>query len=379
MTPTSPSAGRRARLAVVGGAWRAQYYGRIAQALPEEFELVGMSARTTATREHWAAQFGSPTYDSVEQLVASSHPDLVVVAVAHAANEAVTRDAVATGAHVLAETPPATDVAGLRRLWDAVGATGRVRIAEQYPLLPGHAARAELVRSGAIGRVTQVQVSSTHSYHAVALIRRFLGAGFGPVTVSAHRSEAPLLDPIDRTGWRAAATERPAATTLAVLDFPEGVGVYDFTDNQWHNQLLHRRLLIRGTRGEIRDDSVRHLPEPRAILESPILRRQTGYDLNLEGYDTDLLAFEGSVVWRNPFPGRRFADEEIAIATALRSAAAWAGGGGGSSGIGDEGDAACPLAEALQDQLFGLAIEESARTGAPVRTGAEAWGRASVQ
>ena len=38
-----------------------------------------------------------------------------------------------------------TDVDGLRALWSAVGASGLVQVAEQYLMMPAHAARAALV------------------------------------------------------------------------------------------------------------------------------------------------------------------------------------------------------------------------------------------
>ncbi len=359
------------RIGVVGGGWRAQFYGRLACALPEEFDLVGMAARTSATRADWQRAFpGCPTFATPGDLVRGARPDLVAVAVAYAANGEVTRSlALDEGVRVLAETPPAADADGLRRLWSEVGATGRVQIAEQYPVLPEHAARRAILRSGVLGEATQVQISSTHTYHAVALIRSYLGeaadACFGPATVTAHRRAAPLLDPEDRSGWRDDPPVNAATTTLAVLDLPEGTGLYDFTDNQWHNRLLHRRVLVRGTRGEISGDSVRHLPEPQTLMRSSLERRQTGYDLDLDGFCLESITFEGRAVYRTPFPGERFSDEEIAIATLMRSAGAWAL---------DQGAPPYPLAHALQDQLLGLAIEASAgRGGEPVCTEVEAW------
>lgn len=61
-----------------------------------------------------------------------------------------------------------------------------MQVAEEYLLLSGHAARLALVRERLIGNVTSVQVSSTHLYHAVSLIRAFLGAGMDDLTVNAR-------------------------------------------------------------------------------------------------------------------------------------------------------------------------------------------------
>jgi hypothetical protein len=71
-----------------------------------------------------------------------------------------------------------------------------VQVAEQYLLMPAHAARLAAVRAGAIGSPTSVQVSSTHLYHAVSMIRGLLGVGFEPATVSARSFTAPLADRI---------------------------------------------------------------------------------------------------------------------------------------------------------------------------------------
>ena len=214
-----------------------------------------------------------------------------------------------------------------------------------------------------IGTPTQVQVSSTHQYHAVALIRGFLGAGRGPVTVRAVRTTAPLVDPLSRDGWTGDAEPKPATTTIATLDFGDGrSGLYDFTDGQWHNQLRFRRILVRGTHGELRDDEVVRLTAPQTIVRTPLVRRQTGYDLDLDAFDTDTITLGAQVLFRNPFPGRRFNDEEIAIATQLGQMTAWVRG---------DGPAPYPLIDGLQDHLIALAIEQSADTDASVTIGSD--------
>ena len=355
------------RIGVVGTGWRAEFFLRLAALLPEQLTLIGVTTRRPEAAEDVTRRWGVPTYPTATELVRAQRPDLVVSVVAPHANAEVVTDLVEAGAKVLCETPPAPDAAGLRRLWDAVGSRDAVQVAEQYLLLPGHAARLELVRRGAIGEVSSIHVSSTHGYHAVSMMRGLLAAGDGPATVSAVRHTAPLVDPLTREGWTDDDTAKPAGTVLATIDFGDGrSGLYDFTDNQWHNRLRLRRILVRGSRGEISDDDVVRLTGPRTILRSRLVRSQLGQDLNLDGHDTEHVSFEGDVLWRNPFLGLRLMDEEIAIAVILTTTAAWAR---------EDGPAPYPLARACQDHLVALAIDEAVRTGGPVRTEVEPWGR----
>ena len=353
---------------VVGSGWRAEFFVRLAALLPERLTLVGAAVRRPERAEEVGRRWGVSAYLSPAELIAKQQPDFVVSSVPWPVNPEVIATAVEYGVRVLAETPPAPDEAGLRELWARVGDREFVQVAEQYLLMPGHAARRELVARGVIGQPTSVQVSSTHGYHAVSMIRGLLGAGFGPVTVTASRFTAPLLDPLTRDGWTGAGAPEDAATTLATLDFGGASGLYDFTDNQWHNRLRRRRIVIRGSYGEIADDTVVRWAGPRTILRSELVRSQLGQDLNLDGHDTEHYSFDGEVVYRNPFLGLRLMDEEIAIASILTATAAWAGG---------EAPAPYPLAQACQDHLVALAIDRAAATGAPVVTRVEPWGCAA--
>jgi predicted dehydrogenase len=339
---------------VVGSGWRAEVFWRLADGLPG-VECLGAVVRTPR-------QLPVPTWASLDEV----RPDFVVTAVPWGANPGVIVDAVRRGVPVLAETPPAPDAAGLRALWAEVGDSGLVQVAEQYLMVPAHAARLAAVRKGIIGTPTQVQVSSTHQYHAVSLIRGLLGLGRGPATVRASRTTAPLVDPLTRAGWTGDDTPKPATTTIATLDFgDQKSGLYDFTDNQWHNQLRFRRILVRGTRGELRDDEMVRLVGPRTIVRTPLVRRQTGYDLDLDGFETDTITFGDEVLFRNPYLGRRWNDDEIAIATLLEAMAAWVQG---------EAPPPYPLADGAHDHLIALAVEESTETDSTVTTGVQAWG-----
>lgn len=366
---------------LVGFGFRAAAIHRVAGHLP------GLTCVGAVVRE--PRPLPVPVYRDLAECLREVRPDFVVSAVAKAAGPAVIAEAVAHGVPVLAETPPAADRAGLRALWAAPGGD-LVQIAEQYLLMPSHAARLAAVRGGIIGTPTQVQVSSTQQYHAISLIRGFLDAGPNPaadrtagdrtaagrttpdqaaphqtaperptpdnhpVIVRAARTVAPLVSPLDRGGWTDDPTPRPATTTVATLDFGDGrSGIYDFTDGQTRNLLRFRRLLVRGTHGELHDDEIVHMPAARTVARTPLVRRQSGHDLDLGGFDTESITLGSEVLYRNPYAGCRFNDDEIAIATLLDAMAAWVRG---------EGPPPYPLAEGIRDQLLALAVEEAADT-----------------
>jgi predicted dehydrogenase len=348
--------------ALAGFGFRAAAFHRVAQELPE-VRCVGAVVRAPHRRSLPVAAFGD-----LRQCLREARPDFLVTAVPSTANPGIITDAVAQGLPVLAETPPAADLSSLRELWAAVGRSGLVQVAEQYLLMPAHAARLAAMRSGIIGTPTQVQVSSTQQYHAVSLIRGLLSAGHAVARVRAVRTVAPLLDPLSRAGWTDDPQPKPATTTIATLDFEGGCsGVYDFTTGQTRNLLRFRRLLVRGTHGELHDDEIVHMPAPRTITRSPLVRRQSGHDLDLNGFDTETITLGAQVLYRNPYPGHRLNDDEIATATLLDAMAVWVRGAGSPP---------YPLAEAAQDQLLALAIEAAADTGQEITTTAEAWSAA---
>jgi predicted dehydrogenase len=345
---------------LIGSGFRAQAFLKVADELGT-VRCAGAVVRTPRSLD-------VPAFTSLDECLREVHVDFVLIATPRSVTPQYIADAVDRGLPVLAETPPAADLPELRTLWSAVGDSGLVQVAEQYPMMPTHAARAAVVAAGVIGRPTQVQVSSTQQYHAVALIRFLLAAARGPVSVRATRFTAPLVHPLSRGGWTNDEEVHPTTTTIATLDFGDGrSGVYDFTDQQTRNLLRFRRLTVRGTAGELHNDEVVRMTDQRTLVRTPLVRRQTGYDLDLIGYDTEHISLGSEVLYRNPYPGRRWMDDEIALATLLERMANWVRG---------EGPAPYPLAEGVQDQQIALAIEESADSDTTVTTSREAWSSA---
>lgn len=128
------------RFVVVGSGWRSLFYWRIAQALPERFELCAMLCRTEEKAEKMHREYGVPVSTSAEQCIAL-HPDLVVVAVNKASIAAVSTEWLARGFAVLCETPAALEEDALRALWQLHRQGAKLQVAEQYWLYPTLAKR----------------------------------------------------------------------------------------------------------------------------------------------------------------------------------------------------------------------------------------------
>lgn len=360
------SAPRPTTFAVVGSGRRSRFFLRLARMAPERLRATGVVTRARERGDEVERDWGVPTHRTTEELLRSERPDVVIATVPWEQMPVTVRELVGAGAAVVAETPPAPDLDGLRSLWDDVGAGGRVQVAEQYPLMPGHAARRAVVRSGVLGEPTSAQVCSTHLYHAVALARGYLDVGLADAVVSARAFTAPLVDPRHPDGWDEGAAPAPRTTTLATLDFGGRHAVYYFTENQWWNPLRARRVVVRGSAGELVDDDVAYLADPVTPVVSSLSHRRRGVDMDLEGVDLHSISFEGRVVYRNGWAGTRMSDDDVAVAQVLADAGAWAR---------EEGPAPYPLAQACQDHAIALAIGESARTGADVRVTGEPWVR----
>ena len=354
--------------ALVGTGWRSAVFLRMAHLMPERFRATGVVARRPESGALVEADWELPSFRTIDDLLRVERPDFVIISVPWPVTPEVIRELVGRRVPVLAETPPAPDLPGLHALWADVGHTGLVQVAEQYPLMPLHAARLAVVRSGAIGVPSSALVSSTHLYHAVALIRQFLQVRRESATVTGRTFTADLVDPITPTGWTHDTSVKQAETTLAAIDFGSGrMGRYDFTDNQWWNPVRPDHLLIRGSTGEIFDDTVVRMADAVTPVTSHIERSMTGMGMNYEGLDLTHLSLDGRVVFRNQFEGARLADDDIAVAALLDQTGAWTR---------DEASPPYPLAEACHDHAIGLAIGESVESGAPVTVGEQPWGLA---
>ena len=209
---------------LVGGAWRAEFYFRIAQLLPERFRVAGCFARSEATRAGIKTDWTIPVFDTMAGLL-KEQPEFVVTSVPWAASGPLLVELASQNMPVLAETPPAADREALIRLWQSLPANARVQVAEQYAFQPLHAARLAFVRAGKLGEISQVQVSVAHGYHGISLVRKFLGITFENVVMRAFTFQSPLIAGPGRAGPPTEEKRIESRQTIAHLQFGVEPGI----------------------------------------------------------------------------------------------------------------------------------------------------------
>ena len=272
---------RRIRFAVAGSGWRAMFYVRAAQNLPERFELAGVLCRTREKAEAFAGQHGVPAFDSLDALLAA-RPEFVVSCVSKASMAEMVMELLRRGMPVLSETPLAIDEETLERVEQTQRSTGTpLEMAEQYFLYPGHAARIAVIGTGALGRVHSVWLSMMHDYHGISMLRAFLGEEI---------------------------------RTLAQLDYGDGrMGLYDFSGTQYHSAIRSGHVRILGTRGEIFDDDVRWVDAQGRPQQE---RLQVERD-RMSG-TVRAVSFLGERLYENPFRADvTMSEDEIAVCSVL--------------------------------------------------------------
>ena len=351
------------KFSIVGGGWRSEFFLRIVRELPDHFEIPAMLVRNPARAEELQKSFGVKTVTTIDEILADK-PDFVVTSLSWDSNPVLMRELAEQGMPVFSETPPAPKHADLLALVDLIKAGAKIQVAEQYFLQPEHAARLAVIQSGKLGDVFQAQVSVCHGYHGISLIRRFLGIGFEPATISARRLPEVVVGGPDRNGCPPKEERLDTQTQMiAFLDFGAKQGVFDFVGSMYHSYIRSHRILVRGPRGEINFDDVRYLQDFKTPIEYTFRRVEAGHTGNLDGHFLQGILAGEHWAYRNPFPFARLMDDEIAIAAMLQGMGEYAKGG----------PDVYSLAEACQDHYLSILMNESADSGQPVKAEIQPW------
>ncbi len=356
---------QKIRFGIIGAGWRTHMFLDVARACPNLFDVAAIVARSAEKAAAVHAK-GFTAVATTEELLALKNLEFVVISVPRDAVESLVSQVTTAGLPILAETPPASSVEGLLRVWALAEKGARVQVAEQYHLQPHHAAKLSLIQSGKLGDISQAQVSIAHGYHGISLMRRFLGLKAENARITARSFVSKIVQGRGRVGHPDKENIVNSSQFFATFNFTDKLGIMDFTGDQYFSFIRAPRLLIRGTRGEINNDSACWLIDHLTPIRTQLTRHEAGPAGNLEGLYLKGIQIGDAWHYKNPLAPGRLTDDEIAIGDCLLRTAHYA----------RTGESFYSLAEACQDTYLDLISQQAASTGAPVETQSQPWAHA---
>lgn len=150
---------------------------------------------------------------------------------------------------------------------------------------------------------------------------------------------------------------------IVTLRFGDKLALFDFTGDQYFSWIRNNRVLVRGSRGELMNETFRYLRDFRTPIQGELRRVDTGHNGNLEGYYNRGITANEEWVYENPFIPGRLSDDEIAIATSLTKMADYLQGGPACYG----------LEEAMQDHYLSIMMLSAIESGEELTTTTQPW------
>lgn len=318
------------RIGIIGSGWRALFYLRIAQMLPDQFEVTAVLTRDSKKGEQLAKSFQISVVQDLKALLKMA-PDYVVLSIKRGVMGSVLKELIQKGVPTLCETPPGETIEELIDLWDTYQKySGKVQVAEQYFLQPLYAAWEKAVKAGMIGEAQNISISALHGYHGVSMMRRILGIGYENAVIYGKRHWFDVTETYGRDGVLSGSRIFQCPRERLTLEFENGcIGYYDFSDPaQYHSFIRTRQLNIQGTRGEIDDLTIRYLNKANLPVHQTLTRIDLGVYNNQEWSHQGLMLGE-DFLYQTPFPNARLNDDEIAVASCMKKMGEYISGASG--------------------------------------------------
>jgi len=349
---------------LIGGGWRAEFYMRLSQRMPNLFHITAIVTINPDQLAYYT-EWGFKCVPTLDEALTIEHPQFAVVSVPHTVATDVNLSTLATGIPVLSETPVGATLEDLQRFANNMPKDAKFQVAEQYHLRPDMQAKKALLMKKIIGQPQTATISYTNNYHAIALMREFLNTNATQTTINAQRFKVTGQPGFERGGTVAEETFRDYNQTLATFDFGQGkMGLYNFEDDQHRSFIRSQHTQIKGDRGEINNHEVRYLKDFATPMLSEIKRVNKGEYENMEGSGLKGLTFDGEWLFQNPYDQAMLSDDEIALALCLEKMRDY---------VLNDGPSIYSFAEAAQDFYLTLLIEDAIESGKPVQTTEQPW------
>lgn len=313
------------RVALIGAGERGvQGYIPILEAMAVQYQFVGIYDIDREAAKSVAQHHGVRAHKDLDSLFAEEIDFVIIAAPAHL-NQNLAIEVAQHDVSLLMETPVAVDlpsadqIARITRVHNI-----KVEVAETYYRRPHEEIKRLLIQEGTFGQINFAYCRFVgHGYHAVSLLRSYIGFEIPPVRVSGFQNDFSVQPHIWPSG-------RSKHTTIerwqhGVIEFSEGKrGVYDFTSLSYGSPLRWNRAKatteIYGEKGTcigLEPICLNGNEETNPI----VIKRLTIEVTGVEVLDVYVAETEPQIVWENPFREYPLTDSQIAIASCLTSIA----------------------------------------------------------
>ena len=291
---------------IIGGGWRAEFYLRIAKAIPEKFNVSSICVRNPERRQYIAEKFNVKVFSSIEESL-REHFDFIVNCINKENISDLSVTLADMGYYVLSETP-------VMKKFEQGHCYEKIQVAEQFHLKGTYRALKKIIDAGVIGTVNHIRLSVAHNYHAMSLFRFLLEDYEKPNLIGTYLLNDAMVRTHGRIGEFEEKTEELTHQQIKIYQFKNATVIYDYNVEQYFSPIRKDSILIRGTRGEIENTQVRYLNADDKSVCSNIKTETAGL---LDGFYYDKITFNDKILFEFPFKEARLSEEEIAIAQCL--------------------------------------------------------------
>lgn len=304
------------RFIIIGTGWRAAFYYRIIKALPNLFSLSCFVTTKEERVKDVEKQYNSKCYSNLDDALKEDH-DGVILAVKKDDFMYYFRELANRNESALVETTFTQLTNEEREECLSLSKGKYIQTAEQYPYWPLYESLINI--KDIIGPISYINLSSLHQHHASSIARKVLDiSDVDALKIRKNEHTFNMIKTSSRLGRTTEGVSESYRRVIAEITTPDNkLFFYDFCTNLYHSKISFNSISIKGERGTILDNNIKYLSKDNEVLSDALVYHRDG-----EGDNSPLslshVTFAGKVVYRNPFKGIAFNDDEIALAKVMK-------------------------------------------------------------
>lgn len=305
----------RLKIAMVGAGRRAAGgWLPVLDAFDDQLKLVAVCNTGNPRGEEAASKYHTRWYTNIEQMLDKEKPDLVAIAVNPVNTFDVAMPILERGISLVTETPIAAKLDQADAMIAKAQETGaKLEVAENLYRVPRERLKRKMIIEGAFGQVWRAQNDNrTHNYHAVSLIRSYIGFDVPIVSVIGVQGQFPTAHHL----YRGQSTDQERSRH-AILKFANGaLGFHSFTSLSFGSPLRGRSSTFFYAERGMGWDNELILLDGESENRTLQIERVT---CEVDGRQVLDKMIAGEFAWNNPFTSYKLSDGQISIASELMS------------------------------------------------------------